>query len=477
MRVSAATLSRLARLEEFRDSRPVDDGRGDRAPWDWFALTCPCAKPAGECQVHPRARPAQRPPEGDWRTWLYMSGRGSGKTRSGACWIHDRVQSGKARNILLIAGTSADIRDTLIEGPAGILAVAPPWNQPRWEPSKRRVTWPNGARAICISGEEPERARGLNVDTLWADELPSWAFPRQTWDLSMLALRQGTDPRAFISTTPRRVDVLIRILSEPTTVVTRESTLANRLHLAPEFVDQILALYSGTRFAEQEIEGRLIDQPEGAWFARFDPAKHVRPDVDFVLGRPVEIAVDAGTSRTTAAVIYQTERIDKYRLRFHIIGDYLSVGGDRYSAQNAEAIRDTFATLCPSATLHTLWIDPASSARTSIGPSALAEYQRVFGERFVHQAPGGPVVDGLDTIEGLLDRGDLVISSRCIGLIDGLRNYARQSRGGEFLDVPALNQSPYEDSCDALRYGIRGTWPEGRKPPLNLPRLHASQVF
>jgi hypothetical protein len=249
------------------------------------------------------------------------------------------------------------------------------------------------------------------------------------------------------------------------------------LHLSPEFVDQILALYSGTKFAEQEIEGRLIDQPEGAWFSRFDPVKHVSPHVEYVFGHPVEIAVDAGTSRTTAAVIYQTERIDKDRLRFNVFGDYLSCGGDRYSSDHAEAIRDTFAQLCSGASLHHVWIDPASSARTSIGPTALAEYQRVFGARFVNMSPGGPVVDGLDTITGLLDRGDLVIHPRAAGLISGLQNYSRQARGGDWLDVPATNRSPFEDSVDALRYGVRGSWPEGRRPQPQLRRVHISKFF
>jgi hypothetical protein len=191
---------------------------------------------------------------------------------------------------------------------------------------------------------------------------------------------------------------------------------------------------------------------------------------------PVEIAIDAGTSRTTAAVIYQTERIDKYRLKFNIIGDYLSVDGG-YSAHHAAAIGHTFYTLCPAAQLHHVWIDPAASARTSIGPTAMAEYERIFGSRFVDPSPGGSVVDGLDCIEGLLDRGDLLIHPRCVGLIDGLRNYARQARGGQWLDVPALNQSPYEDSVDALRYGVRGTWPEGRRPEPQFTRVHASRLF
>jgi hypothetical protein len=98
----------------------------------------------------------------------------------------------------LIGPTGADVRDVMVEGPSGLLAVAPPWCRPRFEPSKRRVVWPNGALAVCLSGEEPERARGWNVDTLWADELACWQRPESTWDMAMLALRAGTDPQAMI---------------------------------------------------------------------------------------------------------------------------------------------------------------------------------------------------------------------------------------------------------------------------------------
>ena len=103
------------------------------------------------------------------------------------------------------------------------------------------------ARAICLSGEGPERARGLNADTLWADELACWQFAESTWDLAMLALRAGTDPQALITTTPRQVAVLKRILTESTTVQTHDTTYANQAQLPKEFLAQIAGLYENTR--------------------------------------------------------------------------------------------------------------------------------------------------------------------------------------------------------------------------------------
>ena len=129
-------------------------------------------------------------------------------------------------------------------------------------------------RAVCLSGEEPERARGFNVDTLWADELACWQRAESTWDLAMLALRAGTNPQALITTTPRRVAVLRRILAEATTVQTTDTTFANQAHLPREFVAQIVALYENTRLGRQEIYAEFLDTTEGVWFARFDPARH-----------------------------------------------------------------------------------------------------------------------------------------------------------------------------------------------------------
>ena len=231
--------------------------------------------------MHPRARPTQRPPAGDWRVWAYVAGRGAGKTRAGACWIQRRVDDGTMKLGCLIAPTAADIRDVMVEGPSGLLAVAPPWCRPRFESSKRRVEWPNGARAVCLSGEEPERARGLNIDTLWADELACWQRAESTWDLAMLALRAGTNPQALITTTPRRVAVLKRILAEATTVQTTDTTYANQAHLPREFLAQIVGLYENTRLGRQEIYAEFLETTEGVWFANFDPARHVSVEAEY----------------------------------------------------------------------------------------------------------------------------------------------------------------------------------------------------
>src|SRR5690625_4816735 len=149
------------------------------------------------------ARPAQRLPAGDWQTWLTLAGRGWGKTRVGAETVRRKVETGQAGRVALVAATSADARDVMVEGESGILAVSPPWNMPRYEPSKRRLTWPNGAVATTYSADEPNRLRGPQHDFAWADELAAWRFDQEAWDMLMFGLRLGTDPRAIVTTTPR----------------------------------------------------------------------------------------------------------------------------------------------------------------------------------------------------------------------------------------------------------------------------------
>src|SRR5439155_12915332 len=155
----------ISRLRAARG--PVPDRSAAAVRFDWYAEGCPCGVAAGECREHPRARPGQRPPAGDWRVFLLLGGRGAGKTRTAAELVRAWVETGQARRIGLIGATAADVRDTMIEGPSGILTISPPWCRPRYESSKRRLTWPSGALAICLSSEEPERARGLQFCRLW----------------------------------------------------------------------------------------------------------------------------------------------------------------------------------------------------------------------------------------------------------------------------------------------------------------------
>lgn len=223
----------------------------------------------------------QKPPEGDWNIWLLVAGRGSGKTRAAAEWVTDRIFSGKGRYIELVGPTASDVRDVMVEGPAGLLRVAEARGiRCQYLPSKRRVVWPDyGATATMFSAEEPRRLRGPQGDTIWFEELAAfqdaWLGDAEetTWNNAMFGLRLGPDPKAVGTTTPK-VNKLTRTLIERTTdpeagyVMTRGSTYANQANLAPVFYQTIIKRYEGTRLGRQEIYGELLEDVEGALWAR-----------------------------------------------------------------------------------------------------------------------------------------------------------------------------------------------------------------
>jgi phage terminase large subunit-like protein len=214
-----------------------------------------------------KARPEQLAPSGDWNGWLVMAGRGFGKTRTGAEWVRELVETGTAGRIALIAPTASDARDVMVEGPAGILSVSSTWFRPQYEPSKRRVTWPNGAIATTFSSEEPDRLRGPQHDAAWFDELAAMTDPSAVWDMAQFGLRLGR-PRWLVTSTPKPVKLLRELLAREgqDVVVTRGSTFDNAANLAPAFLEAIKARYEGTRLGRQELNAELLlDVPGALW--------------------------------------------------------------------------------------------------------------------------------------------------------------------------------------------------------------------
>lgn len=199
-----------------------------------------------------------------------MGGRGAGKTRAGAEWVRSMVEGarprdpGRARCVALVGETYDQVRDVMIFGDSGILRSSPPDRVPKWEASKRRLVWPNGAIARAYSAHDPEALRGPQFDAAWADELAKWPNGEDTWDMLQFALRLGADPRACVTTTPRNADVLKRLLEVPSTVVTRAPTEANQAHLAESFLREVRSRYADTRLGRQELDGELLTDVEGA---------------------------------------------------------------------------------------------------------------------------------------------------------------------------------------------------------------------
>src|SRR5215467_13055714 len=209
------------------------------------------------------ARPAQLPPQGNWRAWLLLAGRGFGKTRTGAELIRARVAARTARRLALVAPTAADARNVMVEGESGILAISPPWDRPRYEPSKRRLTWPNGAIATTYSADQPERLRGPQHDAAWCDELGAWRHP-EAWDMLRFGMRLRANPRTVVTTMPRPAKLIRDLVRDPICVVTRGSSYENRGNLAPAFFEQIIRKYEGTRLGRQELDAELLEDTPGA---------------------------------------------------------------------------------------------------------------------------------------------------------------------------------------------------------------------
>ena len=220
------------------------------------------------------SRPDQRAPTGSWRIWLILAGRGYGKTRCGAEWVLEQVRRG-SRRIALVGETKADVRDVMVEGESGILACS--GNQrPLYEPSKRRLTWRNGAMATCYSGDEPDQLRGPQHDGAWLDELAMYLYAEETWSNLDLGLRLGDDPQAVVTTTPRPIPIIRELVNDKRATITRGSTYDNLPNLAESFASRIIERYEGTRLGRQELHAEILDDIPGALWQRDDIDAHRR---------------------------------------------------------------------------------------------------------------------------------------------------------------------------------------------------------
>lgn len=242
----------LALPPELRDEalNGLDDADAEAILYDWGGTW---------------ARDDQRMPPGLWRVWLIMAGRGYGKTRTGAEAVRRWVRDYSLVNI--IGATADDVRQIMVEGESGLMAICPNAERPEYRPAIRRLDWPNGAKTLLFSADEPERLRGKQSMKLWMDEIASWRRP-DAYDQAMLGLRLGDNPQAVVTTTPRPVRLVRELLAAPTTHVTRGSTYDNARNLAPAFLEQIISKYEGTRIGRQELLAELLDDVPGALWQR-----------------------------------------------------------------------------------------------------------------------------------------------------------------------------------------------------------------
>lgn len=229
------------------------------ARWDVFAH---------DHQVAPKLAPNGQP----WLTWLMIGGRGAGKTRAGAEWVRAQalgvapLADAPVSHIALVGESEHDVREVMIEGVSGLLAVHARHERPVWTSSRRRLEWNNGAVAYAFSAEDPESLRGPQFGCAWSDEMAKWRYAQETFDMLQFGLRLGLQPRQLITTTPRPTALIKRLMAEETSVVTRASTRANAYFLAPTFLQGVLSRYKDTRLGRQELDGEIIeDRPDALW--------------------------------------------------------------------------------------------------------------------------------------------------------------------------------------------------------------------
>jgi len=213
-----------------------------------------------------------------WRTWLMMAGRGFGKTRAGAEWIERLARSRPGVRIALVGATIDEARRVMVEGISGIIAVAKRnRSKVEWEPSLGRLRWPNGSEAQLFSGDSPDGLRGPEHDFAWADELAKWGKPEETWTNLQMGLRRGGRPRALVTTTPKPIALLWKIRDEAWTVTTTGAT-GDNVNLEERFIEVMTATYGGTRIGAQELDGKLLEDVEGAlWTAKMIEKARVAP--------------------------------------------------------------------------------------------------------------------------------------------------------------------------------------------------------
>lgn len=264
------------------------------------------------------ARDVQLTPSGQWSIWLNMGGRGSGKTRAGAEWT--RKKKDTTPFLHLIGRTAADVRDVMVDGESGILAISPPWDKPTYQRSKRRLVWNNGAQAITFSADEPESLRGPQCGGMWCDEIGAWSY-EDAWDQAMFGLRLGSAPQAIATTTPRVTKLIKKLIASKTTVFTRSTTYDNRDNLAPTFFTEVITRYEKTRLGRQELEGLLLEDFEGAMWTRemLDTTRVIKvPElVRIVVG--VDPAVTSGEDSDETGIIVAGEGVDGHA---YVLADY-----------------------------------------------------------------------------------------------------------------------------------------------------------
>jgi phage terminase large subunit-like protein len=267
-----------------------------------------------------------------WRTWLVLGGRGAGKTRTGAEWIRSRAVGApysvqRAHRIALVGETIGQVRSIMIEGVSGLLSVHHATERPSFEVSRNQLVWPNGAIAQVFAADDPDSLRGPQFDAAWCDELGKWRRPERAWDNLQFALRLGPQPQCIVTTTPRPIELLKKIIDDPATVTDRSRTIDNTVNLSPAYLDEMQRRYAGTPIGRQELDGEIVeDRMNGLWQRHWlaQARLSARPEL-----KRIVVAVDPPVTSTAGAdscgIVIAGLGVDG---RGYVIGDRTIQGRD-----------------------------------------------------------------------------------------------------------------------------------------------------
>lgn len=386
------------------------------------------------------ARPEQIAPDGDWDIWMILSGRGWGKTRTGAEWIREKATAAPIR-IALIGETAADARDVMVEGESGILKCHPEAERPLYEPSKRRLTWPNGSVATLFNATEPDQLRGPQFHAAWCDELAKWRYARETWDQLQFGLRLGEHPQVLVTTTPRPIELVKAIVAnqEGKAMITRGRTLDNRLNLAGAFLEKIEARYGGTRLGRQELEGEILgDIPNALWtLANIDVAR-IREAPPTM--KRIYVAVDPAVTNT--------EESDEHGI---VVVGQSADGKEGYVLEDASVKGSPMEWAKRALSVHDKWQADGIVVEVNQGGDMVAQTIR-------------SVRAGVKIVEVRASRGKHVRAEP----IAALYEQGRVHHVGAFIDLETqmtqMTTFGYEgdgspDRCDALVWGLSVLFP------------------
>lgn len=399
------------------------------------------------------ARPEQIAPPGDWDVWLILSGRGWGKTRTGAEWIREQATASQIR-IALIGETAADARDVMVEGDSGILRCHPPDSRPIYEPSKRRITWPNGSVATLFNATEPDQLRGPQFHAAWCDELAKWRYARETWDQLQFGLRLGDKPRVLATTTPRPIELVKAIVAqqEGGAVITRGRTLDNRVNLAGSFLQKIEARYGGTRLGRQELDGEILgDIPNALWTLSNIDANRVK-------------AMPEGLSRIYVSVdpaVSNTEDSDEHGI---IVVGMSSDGTEGYVLEDASVKGSPMEWAKRAISCHDKWEADGIVVERNQGGDMVANTLR--------SVRAGVKIVEVHATRGKHVRAEPIASMYEQGRIHHVGSFVELETQMTLMTTFGYEGSGSPDRCDALVWGFSQLFPsmarQVKKPDIRL---------